>query len=267
MVEPQPSKLIMPVRSRSAALFRRAAQKGCGGSAAGYAFPVIPRISRGRIRPRRRVSRFGETREGLGDHRIAVLRRVLVAKRGCRTGVAGPRHEFPSRCALSGGPRQAGAPQVVEVDLGSPSSWRAPCHARLRGCRRSLPPWVRSGAGRMTRGRQRPAGGTPGSARHGVECSRSDHRLRSWAGPDVAGHRRRTPCARRGSFGAGGRYPGAQGPAPLPAGGDTTPPAPRRSATVRAARQSGHRLQRWTASAARAIAPATPPSPRTDSGR
>ena len=120
MVEPQPSKLIMPVRSRSAALFRSAAQKGCAGSATGYAFPVIPRISRGRIRARRRVSRFGETREGLGDHCIAVLRRVLVAKQGGRTGVAGPRHEFPSRCALRGGPRQAGAPQVVEVDLESP---------------------------------------------------------------------------------------------------------------------------------------------------
>ena len=78
----------------------------------------------------------------------------------------------------------------------------------------------------MTRGRQRPAGGAPGSARHGVECSRSGDRLRSWAGLAVAGHRRRTPCARRGSFSAGGRYPGAQGPAPLPAGGDTTPPAP-----------------------------------------
>ena len=69
MVEPQPSKLIMPVRSRSAALFRRAAQEGRGGSAAKYAFLVIPRISRGRIRLRRRVSPFGETREGLGDHR------------------------------------------------------------------------------------------------------------------------------------------------------------------------------------------------------
>jgi hypothetical protein len=45
---------------------------------------------------------------------------MLIAERGGRAGVAGAGRELPGRRPLRGGPRQAGAPQVVEVDLGSP---------------------------------------------------------------------------------------------------------------------------------------------------
>jgi len=72
---------------------------------------------------------------------------MLIAERGGRTGMSGMGHELTGRCALSGCPRQAGTPQIMEWISGRPSFPRAPCRAALRGWRRSLPLFgpVRSG--------------------------------------------------------------------------------------------------------------------------
>ena len=109
----------MPVRSRSAALVDGAAHGSFGGRTVRCTLPVIPRISCGRIRHRRVAYRFGESREGLGDCCVSVLRRMLIAEGG-RTGMAGPCHQLSGRCSLGDRPRQTGTPQIVEVDLGAP---------------------------------------------------------------------------------------------------------------------------------------------------
>ena len=120
MVEPQPSKLMMPVRSWSAALFGRAGHHRFCAMVGLYILVLIPRISRGRNRQPRTPGRFSESGERVCDRRITILPRVLRAERGSRTCVSGTRHELSGRCTPRRRPGEARAPQVMKVDLGAP---------------------------------------------------------------------------------------------------------------------------------------------------
>ena len=54
---------------------------------------------------------------GFRYHDVTVLRGVLIPEGGRRAGVAGTSHELSSGGSPRRGPRQAGAPQLVEMNL------------------------------------------------------------------------------------------------------------------------------------------------------
>ncbi len=112
MVEPQPSKLMMPVRSWSAALSVFAGEPRCVLSVAVTPLRFIPRISRALC-----SCRLRKRRQRLCDGHIAILRSVLIAQRGGWARVAGACHELPGRGPLRGGPCESGSTQVVEMNL------------------------------------------------------------------------------------------------------------------------------------------------------
>jgi hypothetical protein len=115
MVEPQPSKLMMPVRSWSAALFVGALHRDDVAHLFVRAMAFVPRISRG-IRCTRRL---GKPRARFRGN-VTVGNGVLVAQRCCGTRMTGPHHQLTRRGALRRRPGESRAPQIVEVDPRSP---------------------------------------------------------------------------------------------------------------------------------------------------